>query len=170
MPGEGVSGTAPNNSALAGGDGSRDKPELYDPFAATDSDTDSTSAKRDKMSKDKNDRSLKGSSHSQTKAQEEEESDEFSDLEPPPAPPAALLPGVNGTVAAASVASSGGKEQYDPLDPTADDGSPTAPAFTPVSQEEDDAQDTDISAPPFSPPSPGPVSAKVRFLPRSLHH
>ena len=161
---EGGGGTvtnAGNSNSTGGGEGGDDgnsNKDLYDPFASTDSDTDSVSAK--KAQEAENRRNAENRKLEQQRHQEEEEeSDEFSDIEPPP--PEKKPPEEDtrkeGTIAGTGVT---GQEKYDPMDPTDDPSpAPTPPAFTPM-DDDDRSQDTDLSAPPFSPPSPGLPLAK----------
>ena len=164
---EGGRGTATNSSnnnstGDGGGDGNSNK-DLYDPIASTDSDTDSVSAKKAQEAENRRKAASQDAQKEQRKLvqEEEEESDEFSDIEPPPPPPLEKkspeqLTG-KGTAATLGVT---GQEKYDPMDPTDDvSPAPTPPAFTPM-DDDDRSQDTDLSAPPFSPPSPGLPLAK----------
>lgn len=109
-----------NNSNTAGGENGTK--ELYDPFASTDSDTDSV-----KKVKEAENFKYWGKNNSSLRQHAEEESDEFSDIEPPP--PEQTSEEKSKT--------RDGQEKYDPLQPTDDPSpAPTPPPFTPV--EEDD--------------------------------
>ena len=154
---EGGGGTV-TNAGNSNSTGEEEGGDLYDPFASTDSDTDNVSAK--KALEAENRRNAENRKLEQQRHQEEEEeSDEFSDIEPPPPEkkPAEEETRKERTAAPTGVT---GQEKYDPMDPTDDPSpAPTPLAFTPM-DDDDRSQDTDLSAPPFSPPSPGLSLAK----------
>ena len=124
---EGGMGTASSNSNNnnPGGEGNSTK-DLYDPFACTDSDTDSVK-KGQGMDNSKHSATASSLAQKNMHQETEEESDEFSDIEPPPP-----VKESEGTSKAGDR-----QEKYDPLEPTDDPSpAPTPPPFTPM--EEDD--------------------------------